>query len=66
MNFNTFPSLPPELEITIIDLLRHDKASMSACSLVCFRWLAVSRTHLFHTVTIYHLPPTHGRAAFGT
>ncbi|EJF59525.1 hypothetical protein DICSQDRAFT_64913, partial [Dichomitus squalens LYAD-421 SS1] len=55
MNFNTFPSLPPELEITIIDLLRHDKTSMSACSLVCFRWLAVSRTHLFHTVTINHL-----------
>ncbi|TBU39796.1 hypothetical protein BD309DRAFT_820251, partial [Dichomitus squalens] len=54
MTFDTFPSLPPELESPIIDLLRDDKASMSACSLVCFRWLAVSRTHLFHTVTIYH------------
>ncbi|KAI8982896.1 hypothetical protein BD414DRAFT_523433 [Trametes punicea] len=41
------PQLPQELVDQAIDHLWNDRASLSACSLVCNVWLPSARTHLF-------------------
>ncbi|KAF5378512.1 hypothetical protein D9615_007151 [Tricholomella constricta] len=48
------PELPQELIILILSSLFHvhDKPTLSSCSLVCKAWLSLSRTHLFHDLTL--------------
>ena len=45
-------SLPPELEVVIINQLSSDKPALASCSLVCSRWLPSSRRHLFRDITV--------------
>ena len=51
------PSLPNELTIQIVDLLKDDRKSVEACSLVCREWSLISHAILFERVRIgYDLP----------
>ncbi|KAF5378603.1 hypothetical protein D9615_007146 [Tricholomella constricta] len=47
-------SLPQELISLILSFLFHvhDKPTLSSCSLVSKAWLSLSRTHLFHDITL--------------
>ena len=51
------PPLPNELTIQIVDLLKDDRKSVEACSLVCREWSLISHAILFERVRIgYDLP----------
>ncbi|KAJ7776446.1 hypothetical protein B0H16DRAFT_1712822 [Mycena metata] len=45
-------ALAPELLDYTIDFLHSDKATLSACSLVCKRWLPSARYHLFSHIIL--------------
>ncbi len=52
--------LPPDLDFAIIDQILDDKPTLASCSLVCSRWLPLSRKHLFKDITVKranHLSP---------
>ena len=46
------PALAAELTDHIIDFLHNDKEALRACALTHPTWLAVSRFHLFNTITV--------------
>ncbi|KAF7789299.1 hypothetical protein EIP86_000243 [Pleurotus ostreatoroseus] len=46
------PILPAEIAESIIDLLRHDKPSLSSASLVCRLWHPRARFHLFSVINV--------------
>ncbi|KAI0760333.1 hypothetical protein C8Q74DRAFT_1372224 [Fomes fomentarius] len=51
-NYPAWPTarLPIELQLMVVDQLRHQSSSLSACSLVTRAWLSQSRRHLFREV----------------
>ncbi|KAG7444531.1 uncharacterized protein BT62DRAFT_900154, partial [Guyanagaster necrorhizus] len=49
-----FADFPQEIVDDIIDTLRDDTASLTACSLVCHRFLPRAQVHLFSTVALAH------------
>ncbi len=46
------PRLPPELSDAVMDFLHNDKKTLRTCALVCKAWVATSRLHLFHEITL--------------
>ena len=55
------PTLAPELTDHIIDFLHDNKQALRACALTHPTWLAASRFHLFHNITIDGDPGTKDR-----
>nr|VWP01734.1 N/A [Ganoderma boninense] len=51
-NITTDWTLPPDIEVIIIDHFLDHKPTLASCSLVCSRWLPRSRKHLFRDITI--------------
>ncbi|KAI0754448.1 hypothetical protein C8Q80DRAFT_1266076 [Daedaleopsis nitida] len=49
---SSHPHVPPELQLMVIDELRGDSNTLSACSLVSKTWLSPSRAHLFRTISL--------------
>ena len=52
ISFATISYLPNELIIQIVDILKDDRKSVEACSLVCREWSLISHAILFKHVKI--------------
>lgn len=50
------PTLPPELENIIINLLHDDRQALKACSLVCRDFVATGQKHLFTKIVLHRDP----------
>lgn len=54
-------SLPPELQLMVVENLLGDAKSLISCSLVAKSWIFISRTFLFRRMSL-HLPATGSQA----
>lgn len=52
--------LPPELVYVILDILHNDRASLSACALVCRTWCSIAQRYLFSSPRLDSLSGTTG------
>ena len=48
------PFLNQDVYDLVIDCLRHDPPSLSACALVCHDWTRRAQRHLFHTIALQY------------